>query len=147
MEDLPEIGDLILDAVEDVVRRSERSGVRFTPSEQSCDSALAVARQEAITQADRDSNDLAEVLGVVRAGIIGAVEYPASSFNSSPFSPDKCGGGQFHPYQTPLMPFDADPEMEVSLQMQITYGPESDQSGGLTAAAVRNPSPARTAPM
>ena len=42
--DLPEIGDLILDAVEDVIRRSERSGVRFSVSGQSCDQALAAAR-------------------------------------------------------------------------------------------------------
>ena len=47
MDDLPEIGDLILDAVEDVVRRSERSGVRFSLSEENCERALAVARQEA----------------------------------------------------------------------------------------------------
>ena len=135
MEDLPDIGDLVLDAVEDIVRRSERSGVRFSLSEESCDRALVAARQEAITQAERDSDDLAQALGVVRTGIIGAVESPAISFNSGLPGIDKCGGGQFQPYQTPLMPFDADPEMEVSLQMQITYGPESDQAGGLTATA------------
>ncbi len=135
MDDLPEIGDLILDAVEDVVRRSERSGVRFSLSEENCDQALAVARQEAIAQAEGDSNDLAEALGVVRTGIIGAAEYPATSFNSGLPGVDKCGSGQFQPYQTPLMPFDADPEIEVSLQMQITYGPKSDQAGGITATA------------
>ena len=135
MEGLPEIGDLILDAVEDVVRRSERSGVRFSLSEENCDQVLAVARQEAITQAERDSDDLAQALGVARSGIIGAVEYPATSFNSGLPGLDKCGGGQFQPYQTPLMPFDADPEMEVSVRMQITYGPESNQAGGLTATA------------
>ena len=135
MEDLPEIGDLILDAVEDVVRRSERSGVRFSLSGENCDLALVEARLEAITLAEGDLDDLSEALGVVRSGIIGAVEYPAISFNSGLPGLDRCGGGQFHPYQTPLMPFDADPEMEVSLQMQITYGPESDQAGGLTATA------------
>ena len=135
IEDLSEIGDLILDAVEVVVRRSERSGIRFNLSEESCDGALAVARQVAITRAERDSADLAEALGVVRSGIIGAVEYPASSFSYGPPELDRCGGGQFQPYETPLMPFDADPEIEVSLQMQITYGPESDQAGGITATA------------
>ena len=135
IEDLPEIGDHVLDAVEDVIRRSERSGVRFSLSEVNCDGALAVARQEAITQAERDSDDLAEVLGVVRSGIIGAVEYPALSFYSGLPGLDKCGGGAFQPYQTPLVPFDADPEVEVSLRMQITYGPESDRAGGLTATA------------
>ena len=60
--DLPEIGDLILDAVEDVVRRSERSGVHFSVSGENCDRALAAARQEAITQAEGGSLDLAEAL-------------------------------------------------------------------------------------
>ena len=135
IEDLPEIGDLILDAVEDVVRRSERSGVRFGVSGQNCDQALAAARQEAITQAEGDSLDLAKALGLVRGGIIAALESPANSFGPGLPSLDKCGGGQFHPYQTPLIPFDADPEVEVSLQMRITYGPESELTGGLTATA------------
>ena len=133
--DLPEIGDLILDAVEDVVRRSERSGVRFGVSGQNCDQALAAARQEAITQAEGDSLDLAKALGLVRGGIIAALESPANSFGPGLPSLDKCGGGQFHPYQTPLIPFDADPEVEVSLRMRITYGPESEQTGGITATA------------
>ena len=133
--DLPEIGDLILDAVEDVVRRSERSGVRFGVSGQNCDQALAAARQEAITQAEGDSLDLAKALGLVRGGIIAAFESPANSFGPGLPSLDKCGGGQFHPYQTPLIPFDAAPEVEVSLRMRITYGPESEQTGGITATA------------
>ena len=135
IDDLPEIGDLILDAVEDVIRRTERSGAVFSVSGQKCDQALAAARQEAITRAEGDSLDLAEALGMVRSGIITAVESPANSF--SPVLPglDKCGGGEFHPYQTPLMPLDADPEVEVSLRMQITYGPDSEQTGGLTATA------------
>ena len=133
--DLPEIDDLILDAVEDVIRRSERSGVRFSVSGQSCDQALAAARQEAIMQAEGDSLDLAEALGLVRGGIIAVVENPANSFGPGLPSLDKCGGGQFHPYLSPLMLFDADPEVEVSLRMRITYGPESELTGGLTATA------------
>ena len=135
VEDLPEIGDLILEAVESVVRRSERNGVRFSLSEESCDRALTAARRMAFAQAERDSSDLATALGVVRSGIVGAVEYSANSFSSGQASIDKCGGGQFQPYQTALMPFGADPETEVSLQMQITYGPKSDQAGGFTATA------------
>ena len=135
IEDLPEIGDLILDAVEDVIRRSERSGVRFSVSGQSCDQALAAARQEAIMQAEGDSLDLAEALGLVRGGIIAVVENPTNSFGPGLPSLDKCGGGQFHPYLSPLMLFDADPEVEVSLRMRITYGPESELTGGLTATA------------
>ena len=135
IEDLPEIGDLILDAVEDVIRRSERSGVHFSVSGENCDQALAAARQEAITQAEGDSLDLAKALGLVRGGIIAALESPANSFGPGLPSLDKCGGGQFHPYQTPLISFDADPEVEVSLRMRITYGPESELTGGITATA------------
>ena len=135
IEDLPEIGDLILDAVEDVVRRSERSGVHFSVSGQNCDQALAAARQEAITQAEGDSLDLAKALGLVRGGIIAALVSPANSFGPGLPRLDKCGGGQFHPYLTPLIPFDADAEVEVSLRMRITYGPESEQAGGITATA------------
>ena len=95
----------------------------------------AAARQEAITQAEGASLDLAEALGVVRGGIITVVENPANSFGPGLPSLDKCGGGQFHPYLSPLMLFDADPEVEVSLRMRITYGPESELTGGLTATA------------
>ena len=51
-QDLPAIGDLILDTVEDVVRRTQLSGVRFSVSEENCDRAVALARQEAISQAE-----------------------------------------------------------------------------------------------
>ena len=136
IEDLPEIGDLILDAVDDVIRRTERSGVRFSLSDENCDRALALARQEAVSQAELDSHDLAEALGVVRGDIIGAVEQPLIDFSRGPFSAGNgCGGGQFRPYETLLLPFDAEPEIEVSLQMQITYAPRSDEDGGITVLA------------
>ena len=65
IDDLPDIGELILDAVEKVTRRTERSGALFGVIGQECDQALAAARQEAITRAEGDSLDLAEALGVV----------------------------------------------------------------------------------
>ena len=113
-QDLPAIGDLILDAVEDVVRRSQLSGVRFSVSEESCDQAVALARQEAIIQAERDSSDLAAALDVVRGEIIGVLEYPLTDFgNEFPSSESRCGNGEFHPYEIPLMPFDAEPEIAI----------------------------------
>ena len=134
IEGLPEIGDHVVDVVEDVIRRSERSGVHFSVSGDNCDRALMAVRKEAIAQAEADSLNLAEELGVVRSGIIVAVENPTDSFGPGLPGLDHCGRGQFHPYQTPLMPFDAEAEVEVSLRMRITYGPKSEQSGGLTAA-------------
>ena len=66
--DLPEIGERILDSVEEVLRRSENSGVRFGLSEESCNAGLALARRDAASQADKDADGLAEAIGVVRSG-------------------------------------------------------------------------------
>ena len=121
MTDLPEIGERILDGVEDVLRRTEISGVRFSLSEANCDQALGLARQEAVPQAHKSAHDLADALGVDLNFISGAVEYQFSGFGSVPLG-TRCGGGQsLSPYQVPLMPFDADPKVEISTQLQITY--------------------------
>ena len=135
IDDLPEIGDLVLEAVEGVTRRSERSGVLFGLSGEVCAQARAEARQEAITRAEGDSLDLAGALGLARSGIIAALEMPAGGSSPVVAGPVSCDGGEFDPYQTPLAPFDAEPEVEVSLWMRITYGPASGQNGGLTATA------------
>ena len=45
VSDLPEIGERILDSVEEVLRRSASSGVRFGLSEESCNASLALARR------------------------------------------------------------------------------------------------------
>ena len=119
VEDLPEIGDLILKSVEDVVRRSELSGVRFSLSEESCDAALALACRDAADRAERAADSLAEALDVVRGGLIGAVEYPVSSFSYGPPNTDRCGG-QFQDPRA-LLSFDADPVIQVAVQLQIDY--------------------------
>ena len=136
ISDLPGIGNLIVDAVEDVVRRTERSGVRFGVSGDNCERALAEARREVFTQAESDSLHLANALGVSRGEIKAAIEKPQGYSTPGIPVPDKCGGKQFHPYLTPLLPFDADPEVEVSILMTITYGPVSEQNGGITAKAI-----------
>ena len=133
IEDLPEIGDLILGAVEDVVRRSERSGVRFGLSEENCDRALALARRDAISQIDRKADDLAAALGMVRGGMIGAVEDPLSRFGYGLDSTDRCGGLFPDPYA--LLAFDAEQSVDVVLPLQITFAPQSDETAGLVAVA------------
>ena len=118
LHELPEIGNDIEAAVENVLRRVERSGVRFSLAEETCDGALALARREAIRQAERSAADLADALGVILGSVTGAVEFPSSSFGP-PIS-DGCGIGQFRdPYA--LSPFDAEPQIDVSVQLQITY--------------------------
>ena len=139
MDELPEIGERILDAVEDVVRRSENSGVRFTLSEENCDATLALARRDAILQAEQNGAGLAEALGIVLGGVVGVAEYPVGNFGYGPYGPanaDRCGGQFQDPYA--LKPFDAESEIDVSVQLQITYGPQSDEAdeaGGLLAVA------------
>ena len=130
---MPEIGDLILDAVEEVLRGSEFSGVRFSLSEASCGAALALARRDAISQIDKNADDLAGTFGMVRGGVVGAVEYPLGAFGYGPASTDRCGGLFQEPYALP--PFDAEPSIDVAVQLQVTYAPQFDESGGLVAVA------------
>ena len=73
--------------MEDVIRRSEHSGVRFTLSEENCDEALGLARLDAISQIDRKADDLVAALGMVRGGVVGAVEDP---FSDLPIRPRQC---------------------------------------------------------
>ncbi len=117
--DLPEVGDLILDAVEDVLRRSENSGVRFSLSEESCNAGLALARRDAAPHADKDADGLAEAIGVVRGSVVSAVEYSPGGLNYGPTGTETCGGQ----FQDPnaLLPLDAEPKIEVAVQLQISY--------------------------
>ena len=124
VEDLPGIGDRILDAVEEVLRRSQASGVRFSLSEEHCTQALALARRQAIPDAQDSAADLAEALGVRRGGVIGAVEF--SRAGAAPFGPslDRCVSQSAGPYALSLQPFDASREVEVSVGVQVTYAME-----------------------
>ena len=120
VKDLPEIGDLVLDAVEDVLGRSEASGVRF--SLEDCDGALALARREAIPLAEAGADDLAQALRVNRGRVIAALEFPLNNFGPPELLLDRCSS-QLDPYS--LLPFDtAEPEIQVSVGLQITYAIE-----------------------
>ena len=123
VDDLPGIGDRILDAVEDVLRRSQASGVLFRLSEEDCAHALALARRQAIPHAQASADDLAEALGLRRGSVIGAVEFPPAGVG--PISPsfDRCVS-QSNPYSLSLEPFDASREVEVSVGVQVTYAIE-----------------------
>ncbi len=120
VKDLPEIGDLVLDAVEDALGRSEASGVRFSVAD--CDGALALARREAILLAEAGTDDLAQALEVNRGSVIAALEFPLNNFGPSELLLDRCSS-QLDPYS--LLPFDtAEPEIQVSVGLQITYAIE-----------------------
>ena len=122
LDEFDEIKDQIVDAVEEVIRRSESYGVVYTLTAENCESALSRARREAIPSAERAADDLSEALVVERGGVIGALEYPLVNnlYGRSLLDIQACGSQMTAPYPN-LMPFDADPEVEVTVGLQITY--------------------------
>ena len=112
----------IVEAVEEIVRHSESHGVRFTLSPENCDSARALARREAIPSAEEAAQDLANALGLELGVVAGALEYPLTP---SPYGLlggqlDPCGQGA-EPFAN-FAPLDSEPEVEVSVGLQVTYG-------------------------
>lgn len=122
LDELAEKRESILVVVEDVVRRYESHGVIYSLSEENCEAAISLARHEAIPNAERAADDLAQALGVSRGMIIGALEYPliAPGFGPGGISAHACGAQLPLPYPN-LVPFDAEPEVEVTVGLQITY--------------------------
>ncbi len=123
LDELDEKREQILDTVESVIRRYESYGVTYSLTEENCETALSLARREAIPRAERAADDLAEALGVERDGVTGALEYPLSIsvYGLSGFDSHSCGAQASTPYPS-LVPFDAEPQVEVSVGLQITYG-------------------------
>ena len=112
----------ILDAVEQVIRRYETHGVIYSLSEENCEIALSLARREAIPRSERAADDLAQALDVSQGMVIGALEYPLTTpvYGLAGISTDACGGQASSPYPN-LVPFDAEPEVEVTVGLRITY--------------------------
>ena len=122
VDEFASTGDAIVDAIEEVVRRSESFGVRFGLSEENCEQAVSLARREAVPGAKAAADDLADALGLEWAGVIGALEYPLQNV---PFGPtgatlDPCTGQNPYSYAA-LLPFDSEPEVEVSVGLQMSY--------------------------
>ena len=122
LDELVEKSEPILDAVEQVIRRYESYGVIYSLSEENCEGALSLARRQAIPRVERSADDLAQALGVSRGMVIGALEYPltASVYGLAGISAHACGVQASLPYPN-AVPFDAEPEVEVTVGLQITY--------------------------
>ena len=122
LDELDTKGQQVLDAVEEVMRRPESFGIVYTLSEENCESTVSLARREAIPAAERAADDLAEALGVERGEVLGALEYPLVNlaYGFSVASDLSCGAQPTSLYPS-LMPFDSEPEVEVSVGLQITY--------------------------
>lgn len=122
VEDSSALGESIVDQVEEVVRRSESFGVRFSLSDENCDKAISLARREAAPAAEKAADDLADALGVERGAVNGALEYP---LQTDPYrwlgaALNRCGGDASHRFAA-LLPFDSEPEVEVSVGLQVSY--------------------------
>ena len=122
VDDFAALGESIVDQVEEVVRRSESFGVRFSLTDENCDQAIAQARREAVPAAEEAADDFADALGVGRGAVNGALEYP---LQSDPYrilggAPNRCGGDTSYRFAV-LRPFDAEPEVEVSVGLQVSY--------------------------
>jgi uncharacterized protein DUF541 len=124
INELPQIGQSVLDAVEAVLGDSESHGVHFSLSQEKCDQALALARREAVPQADKTAADLAEALSIKRGSIVGAVESPFTNSAYGPINLDACGLQVQDPYFVEVEPFDAEPKVEVAVGLQVSYAIE-----------------------
>jgi uncharacterized protein YggE len=124
ISELPQVGQLVLDAVEAVLGDSESHGVHFSLSQEKCDQALALARREAVPQADKTATDLAEALSIKWGRIAGAAESPSTNFAYGPINLDACGLQFQDPYFVEVEPFNAEPKAEVAVALQVSYAIE-----------------------
>src|SRR5918999_86118 len=136
ISDLPQVGQSVLNAVEAVLGRSESHGVHFSLSQEKCDQALALARRQAVPQADKTAADLADALRIKRGSIVGAVESPLPTLAYSPINLDVCGLQFQDPYVVEVEPFDAEPKAEVAAGGERCYCLSPDP---LRAGVARKP--------
>ena len=122
VDQIASTGDAIVDAVEEVVRRSESFGVRFGLSEENCVRAISLARREAVPGTKGAADDLADALDLELGEVAGALEYPLQNV------PYVVPGADLNPCTAQndprygvLLPFDSEPEVEVSVGLQVSY--------------------------
>ncbi len=120
-EELSVAGDVIVDAIEGVLGRSDLSGATFTHSD--CERLLSTTRSEALNGAVARATALASVAGVSLGGIQAISELDATPF--SPFQVDPCDeDSPFDVYSVGLAPFAAEPEMTLRSEVQVTMAIE-----------------------
>lgn len=126
LEDLVEKASQVVEAVEEVIRRAESSGVRFALTEENCDHALALARRKAIPSVEKAADDLAGALEVAIGGVTAALEYPltVSPYGQAGLAAETCGSptsDRLRDVFGNLETFDSEQEVEVSVGLQVTY--------------------------
>lgn len=107
----------IVRAVEDVLGRSDTSGVRFASS--SCEGLLAKARKDAIGDARRRAGALAEAAGVKLGELHSVSESTPTGADPCDDSIDGALGDDYT--STPLQSFDAEPELSLTISAQLAF--------------------------
>lgn len=116
IESVADLGDRVLDAVEDELGPASSSGVRYTQS--NCEEIERAAREEALTAARKRASALASAAGLTLGPIQSLSEsgpYSAYGYGSSPCDPEP------EPYEYAVVPFDSPPEVEVNTSVSIVY--------------------------
>ena len=124
IDDLAAKGDPIVEAIEEVVRRSETFGLRFSLSEENCEQAVSLARREAVHRQPRKAaDDLADALGC------GIEERSTARWNTrcktsrtdSPALTWTPVAAVPHTALLSCCPSVPTPEVEVSVGLQVSY--------------------------
>lgn len=121
IDQLPDIGDAIVDVVEDVTGSAGEAGVQFTSSR--CAELLVEAQRDAIADADARLASLADPSGTVPGEMVTLAPPTALAPFFAP-TPDPCGpdvmSDPFDPYAGfDLEPFDAAPEAEIEARVVV----------------------------
>lgn len=114
---LDKTGKEVVRAVEDVLGRSDSVGAQFASS--TCKALQAKARKDAVADARRRAGELADAAGVKLGDLQGVAEYG--------LAPDPCDDSaaslsSFDQYQSPLQPFDGEPEVDVRSSVELSFG-------------------------
>jgi uncharacterized protein YggE len=125
------LGPQVVEAVEKVTGRSQSSGVQFELMD--CASALSSTRKEAFKGLETRARDLAAI-GSLKLGPLVAVSEGASPSIYSPYPVEPCGPStQVLKAPSNLQPFDAKPEVRVTLEVRGTYSLGDLAGAGLSA--------------
>ena len=108
-------GPRIVSTIERTLGRSQSAGATFALA--SCEPAAAPLRKQAVAEAETQAKAVAEAGKLSVGGIVAIRQEAEAGFLSAPATPGVC------PLVTPgqIDPFDARPEVKLSLAVDVTY--------------------------
>lgn len=117
-DELESTGKDILSAIERATGRAEQTGARFSLKD--CNTALNSPRREAFEVATARARELAALASVTLGPVIAISEQASPSLYG--LVQDPCSSGGANPKSGNLQPLDSPAEVEVSLDVTVTYG-------------------------